>query len=206
MTYGKRMANKLPTTAPFEWLLRSATKLQKSCYRNAGFKYRITIRDLKNEIERLTKRGEEIIPALQEEIEQLKNQLWAKEKLCNELQAEIEDIKFAAEERDLIGHDANIESSIVTTVQSKDSNEPNEDAEKEKEPKKEREKEKDTELEESEKETKVAKGTKRDLTEYARQVELEMSRVSVPKKKKKEKEKKRPLSFSPHRQTPKVHP
>jgi len=215
MSTSKKVANILPPTSSFDWLQRAASKLQKTCYRNAGYKYKKIIKDLKNEIERLTKRGEEIIPSLQDENKRLKIEIQEKEKQCYDLNVMIEDLLIQAEEKSFLlenfGKTTNIESTtpkepeyknvktdkIVDTEKSNDSSEDNEEIEKEA-------KTKDSdEDEEIDKETR--KGNDFDREENIRKVELEMARIK-PKKEKQEKEKKRPQSFSPSSSTSESSP
>jgi len=207
------MANILPSTAPFDWLLLAATKLQTSSYRKAGFKYKNIIRNLKNEIERLTKRGEEIVFSLQDEILRLKDQLKEKDKLCYELQSEIETLQIDAEEKTTLYESTLI--SDVKTVETQESitetntTETNVKTTEIKETPLNETKNKETEpnTEEIEKETKIEKeidvesGGKKekvmkkefDRAEYERMIDLEMSSGKVSKVPKT----KRLHSFSP---------
>jgi len=201
------MANILPSTAPFDWLLLAATKLQTSSYRKAGFKYKKIIRDLKNEIERLSKRGEEIVFSLQDEILQLKDRLKEKDKLCYELQSEIETLQIDAEEK-IISYKESSPKSDVKTVETITETITIETTEFKETPLNET-KNKEPNTEEIEKETKIEKeiesnaesgGEKEkvrnkefDRAEYERKVDLEMSGFKVSKVSKT----KRLHSFSP---------
>jgi len=84
------MAIAVPTTASFNWLLQAATKLEKACYRKINYKYRVKLKDLNNENDQLLLKCEVMIPALQEEIQRLKVELEAKDKLCAQLKVDLE--------------------------------------------------------------------------------------------------------------------
>jgi len=199
------MANTFPPTTSFDWLQRAALKLQKSCYRNAGFKYRKIIKELKNEIERLLKRGEEIVLPLQEENNRLKNEIKEKEKQCYDLNVTIEDLLIQAEEKSFLLENfgkttTNVDISkhkeetdvknVEIEVKSKDFNEDDEDVEKEVKSKdfseddeevEKEEKSKDSSEDDEEIDKETKKGKEFDRQENIRKVELEMSRIK-PKK------------------------
>jgi len=90
------MAIHLPSTASNNWLLRAAAKLEKACYRNAGYKYRVKIKELKAENDDLIRKGEIIIPPLQAEIRRLKEELEKKNKQCAELQQQLVDYEMSS--------------------------------------------------------------------------------------------------------------
>jgi len=80
------MAIHIPSTDSPNWLLRAASRLEKELYRTISYNYRVKIKSLKLENEHLIRKGEIIIPTLQEEVQRLKAELESKNKLCTELQ------------------------------------------------------------------------------------------------------------------------
>jgi len=80
------MANiTFPCTAPFNWLLQAASKLQKSCYRKAGFTNRTKIKEQSILIDKLKENGEKMMAEYELEIRELKSELKKKNEMVARL-------------------------------------------------------------------------------------------------------------------------
>jgi len=69
--------------------------MEKGCYRKANYKYRVKLKELNTENDRLLEKCEFVLPALQEENQRLKATLEEKDKLCKQLQQRIIDLEMS---------------------------------------------------------------------------------------------------------------
>jgi len=108
------MASQLPNTDSPSWLLRAASKLEKDLYRKISYKYRVKIKDLKTEIERLLRKGEQMQMTFQDEVKRLKAELGIKDKRCGELYRRVADcqtklLDYEMSTRDIVWNESDEE-------------------------------------------------------------------------------------------------